>query len=190
MTRGGSATPASVCPPRVARFLQANGLCRSGAAGLPRIVQSSPGAVRAAFLAGLFESDGHVQHGAPTLWTKRRAMALDVHRLLLSIGIPSKISQGSGTPTPVMTATSGTAPTSGPGLWRVRVVGGEGLRRFAKLVGFVSETRPVCWSRPSSVPKSASRRPGSSPTWPPRSPVCPTPSCVGRWRRPTPSRTA
>ena len=35
---------------------------------------------------------------------------------------------------------AGAAPTSGPdGLYRVRIVGEEGVRRFAKLVGFVSE---------------------------------------------------
>ena len=35
---------------------------------------------------------------------------------------------------------AGAVPTSGPdGLYRVRIVGEEGVRRFAKLVGFVSE---------------------------------------------------
>ncbi|MGH9038103.1 MAG: LAGLIDADG family homing endonuclease, partial [Acidimicrobiia bacterium] len=134
--------------------LRDNGLWRVGAGSVPRPVRSSPAAVRAAFLAGLFESDGHVQHGCPTLWTRRRTLALDVHRLLLSIGIPSKVSQarppasvsltepaepgGRGVPEYDDTA-PGAVPTSGPGLWRVRVVSGEGVRRFAKLVGFVSE---------------------------------------------------
>ncbi|MDQ3945797.1 MAG: hypothetical protein M3357_11725, partial [Actinomycetota bacterium] len=143
--RGGAAPPATLCAPAVARFLRDNGLWRVGAASVPRPVRSSPAAVRAAFLAGLFESDGHVQHGCPTLWTRRRGLALDVHRLLLSIGIPSKVSQARP-PVSVQVAepaeddtAPGAAPTSGPGLWRVRVVGGEGVRRFAKLVGFVSE---------------------------------------------------
>ena len=161
--RGGAAPPATLCAPAVARFLRDNGLWRPGAASVPRPVRSSPAAVRAAFLAGLFESDGHVQHGCPTLWTRRRELALDVHRLLLSIGIPSKVSQarppvsvnhGGPGVSPERAAEAeddtapGAVPTSGPGargvpekqgLWRVRVVGGEGVRRFAKLVGFVSE---------------------------------------------------
>ena len=149
--RGGDAPPAAVCPPRVARFLQVNGLWRHGSQTIPRLVRSSPAAVRAAFLAGLFESDGHVQHGVPTLWARRRAIALEAHRLLLSIGIPSKVTQAVP-PTPAKPgkgivaqgvastdAEAGAAPTSGPGLYRVRIVGEEGVRRFAKLVGFVSE---------------------------------------------------
>jgi ribonucleotide reductase alpha subunit len=145
--RGGDAPPATVCPPRVARFLQVNGLWRNGSQTIPRLVRSSPAAVRAAFLAGLFESDGHVQHGIPTLWSKRRSLALEAHRLLLSIGIPSKVTQAVP-PTPQKgkrvpaadPADAGAAPTSGPdGLYRVRIIGEEGVRRFAKLVGFVSE---------------------------------------------------
>ena len=149
--RGGDAPPATVCPPRVARFLQVNGLWRHGSQTIPRVVRSSPAAVRAAFLAGLFESDGHVQHGIPTLWSKRRNLALEAHRLLLSIGIPSKITQAVPPAPPRGRGTgaaagsdpaelAGAAPTSGPdGLYRVRIVGEEGVRRFAKLVGFVSE---------------------------------------------------
>ena len=150
--RGGDAPPATVCPPRVARFLQVNGLWRNGSQTIPRLVRSSPAAVRAAFLAGLFESDGHVQHGIPTLWSKRRTLALEAHRLLLSIGIPSKVTQavppthkkgkGGMTSDPAVHTddTAGAAPTSGPdGLYRVRIIGEEGVRRFAKFVGFVSE---------------------------------------------------
>ena len=150
--RGGDAPPAAVCPPRVARFLQVNGLWRNGSQTIPRVVRSSPAAVRAAFLAGLFESDGHVQHGIPTLWSKRRTLALEAHRLLLSIGIPSKVTQavppthskgrGATAADPAIHKddSAGAAPTSGPdGLYRVRIIGEEGVRRFAKFVGFVSE---------------------------------------------------
>jgi len=150
--RGGDAPPATVCPPRMARFLQVNGLWRHGSQTIPRLVRSSPAAVRAAFLAGLFESDGHVQHGVPTLWAKRRNMAIEAHRLLLSIGIPSKVTQAvppapsrgagvAGSQSALRDDNSvGAVPTNGAGgLYRVRIVGGEGIRRFAKLVGFVSE---------------------------------------------------
>jgi adenosylcobalamin-dependent ribonucleoside-diphosphate reductase len=137
----------------MARFLQVNGLWRYGSQTIPRLVRSSPAVVRAAFLAGLFESDGHVQHGVPTLWAKRRNVAIEAHRLLLSIGIPSKVTQavppapskGTGAAAGSQPAirdenSAGAVPTSSPdGLYRVRIIGEEGIRRFAKLVGFVSE---------------------------------------------------
>src|SRR5205814_3467669 len=91
-------------------------------------------------------------HGIPTLWAKRRNVALEAHRLLLSIGIPSKVTQavpptpakgrgpGQGAAGDSDPGDAGPVPTSGPdGLYRVRIIGEEGVRRFAKLVGFVSE---------------------------------------------------
>jgi ribonucleoside-diphosphate reductase alpha chain len=118
---------------RVIKFLEANGLRRDVASRLrvPRVVQASPTAVRGAFLAGLFEAGGHVGNGNPQLSTVSAELARDVHRLLLSIGIPSTIERIDD-----RAAAFGSDPVS-----IVRVVGGEGLRRFTKLVGFVSERK-------------------------------------------------
>jgi ribonucleoside-diphosphate reductase alpha chain len=116
------------------RFLEANGLRKEPRAELlrvPTVVQSSPRSVRAAFLAGLFEADGHIGNGYPQLSTVSGALARDVHRLLLSIGIPSTISRITD-----RRAALGRLPVH-----VVRIVGGEGVRRFAKQVGFLSERK-------------------------------------------------
>jgi ribonucleoside-diphosphate reductase alpha chain len=118
---------------QVIRFLEANGLRKGRAADLriPELIKSSPPAVRAAFLSGVFEADGHVGNGYPTLSTISADFARDVHRLLLSIGIPSKIGVIDD-----RTNAHGRNPVH-----TVRVLGCEGVRRFAKLVGFVSERK-------------------------------------------------
>ncbi|MBA3430679.1 MAG: hypothetical protein H0U16_04250, partial [Actinobacteria bacterium] len=118
---------------QVIRFLEANGLRKATATALrvPPLVQHSPGTIRAAFLAGLFEADGHVGNGYPWLSTVSREFAVDVHRLLLSIGIPSIIGRIND-----RVAAYGTAP-----IHTLRIVGGEGVRRFTKLVGFVSDRK-------------------------------------------------
>ena len=121
------------CSTQVIRFLEANGLRKGGAAELrvPELVKSSPSAVRAAFLSGLFEADGHVGNGYPILSTISADFARDVHRLLLSVGIPSKLG---------LIDDRANAHGRNP-VHTVRVVGCEGVRRFAKLVGFVSERK-------------------------------------------------
>jgi ribonucleoside-diphosphate reductase alpha chain len=121
------------CSTQVIRFLEANGLRKAKASELrvPALVKSSPPGIRAAFLSGVFEADGHVGNGYPTLSTISAGFARDVHRLLLSIGIPSKIGVIED-----RVAAYGRNPVH-----TVRVVGCEGVRRFAKLVGFVSERK-------------------------------------------------
>jgi ribonucleotide reductase alpha subunit len=121
------------CSSQVIRFLEENGLRKARAHELrvPPRVQASPPSVRAAFLAGVFEADGHVSNGYPYLSTVSSAFAVDVHRLLLTLGIPSKLRS--------IRDRSG-AYGSDP-VHTVRVVGGEGVRRFAKLVGFISERK-------------------------------------------------
>ncbi len=118
---------------KVIRYLERNGLRKEKAAQLrvPGAIVSSPPVVRAAFLAGLFEADGHVANGYPHLSTVSAEFARDVHRLLLSIGIPSHTHRIDD-----RRAAYGKLPVH-----VVRVVSGEGVRRFAKLVGFVSERK-------------------------------------------------
>jgi ribonucleoside-diphosphate reductase alpha chain len=130
------------------RFLARNGLTKGKAAELrvPALIFSSPPAVRAAFLAGLFEADGHVGNGYAWLSTVSERLAADVHRLLLSIGIPSHI----GAITDRRSA-MGDRPVS-----TVRIVGQEGMHRFAKQVGFIS-------NRKDAKLVDACRRKGGSP---------------------------
>ncbi|MDP9023181.1 MAG: vitamin B12-dependent ribonucleotide reductase [Actinomycetota bacterium] len=118
---------------QVIRFLQTNGLGKGTASDLrvPSLIKSSPATVRAAFASGVFEADGHVGNGYPTLSTVSEAFARDMHRLLLSIGIPSKL----GSIRDRRTALGQDL------IHTVRVLGGPGVRRFAKLVGFLSERK-------------------------------------------------
>jgi len=121
------------CSSQAIRFLEINGLRKSKAAKLrvPELVKSSTPGIRAAFLSGVFEADGHVGNGYPTLSTISADFARDLHRLLLSIGIPSKIGVIDD-----RVAAYGRNP-----VYTIRIIGCEGVRRFAKLVGFVSERK-------------------------------------------------
>jgi ribonucleoside-diphosphate reductase alpha chain len=121
------------CSSQVIRFLEVNGLRKGKASKLriPERIKSSPATVRAAFLAGLFEADGHIGNGYPTVSTISAEFARDIHRLLLSIGIPSLLGVIND-----RSHSFGRLPVH-----TVRVVGGLGVRRFAKLVGFLSERK-------------------------------------------------
>jgi ribonucleoside-diphosphate reductase alpha chain len=131
--RADASTSVRFSSGEIIRFLEANGLRKPKTRELsvPSLVHASPGGVRAAFLAGLFEADGHVGNGYPQLSNVSATLARDVHRLLLSIGIPSTIGRIDD---------RATALGKNP-VFVVRVVGGEGVRRFAKAVGFVSERK-------------------------------------------------
>ncbi|MGH9224166.1 MAG: LAGLIDADG family homing endonuclease [Acidimicrobiales bacterium] len=131
--RADASLSARFCSTQLLRFLKLNGLGKgkAGDVRIPALVQSSPAPVRAAFLSGLFEADGHIGNGYPTLSTVSHGLALDVHRLLLTLGIPSVIGRIDD-----RVAAYGTRS-----MHTVRVVGGEGVRRFAKLIGFVSERK-------------------------------------------------
>jgi ribonucleoside-diphosphate reductase alpha chain len=146
--RPDASTSVRFCSSQVIRFLELNGLRKGKASHLriPQPIKSSPATVRAAFLAGLFEADGHIGNGYPTLSTVSAEFARDVHRLLLSIGIPSVLG--------VIDDRSGAFGRMP--MHTVRVVGGLGVRRFAKLVGFVSE-------RKSRLLDAAVERKGQSP---------------------------
>ncbi|MDQ3543622.1 MAG: hypothetical protein M3431_07160, partial [Actinomycetota bacterium] len=115
------------------RFLSTNGLTKAKAHALriPPIISSSPASVRAAFLAGLFEADGHLGNGYAWLSTVSEGLAVDVHRLLMSIGIPSHLGVINDRHDAL-----GDRPVS-----TVRIVGQEGMARFAKQVGFISDRK-------------------------------------------------
>ena len=117
----------------IIRFLEVNGLRKNGAAqaSIPVLIKSSPAPIRAAYLSGLFEADGHLDNGYPVLSSVSKTLALDVHRLLIGLGILSKVKRQD-----IRTNAKGDLP-----IYLVRVVGGEGVRRFAKLIGFISERK-------------------------------------------------
>ena len=118
---------------QIIRFLEVNGLRKAEAADvrIPSAVKASPPAVRAAFLRGLFEADGHVDNGYPVLSTISGTLASDVQRMLLGLGIPSHLKCQTN-----RAGAMGSAP-----VFLLRVVGGEGVRRFARSIGFLSERK-------------------------------------------------
>ncbi len=131
--RADSSASVRFASTQIIRFLEANGLRKAGARALrvPGFVAASPASVRAAFLAGVFEADGHVGNGYAWLSTVSAEFARDVHRLLASCGIPSYIGRIDD-----RRSVLGTLP-----MYTVRVVGGEGMWRFSKLVGFASDRK-------------------------------------------------
>ena len=96
---------------------------------VPDFLWKSKKTVVAAFLRGLFESDGSVTNsdtGKVSLAASREVLARDVHQLLLALGIPSTLRHQKET---------------GPGkkfsCWSVSIVAG-GLQKFADEIGFIS----------------------------------------------------
>ncbi len=77
----------------VKEYLQRNGLAkpRSREAFVPRLVRQSPPQVVGAYLRGLFEADGALSHGYPSLMTASPRLAEEVATLLIGLGCPVSI---------------------------------------------------------------------------------------------------
>lgn len=58
---------------------------------VPEIIWRSPREIISAYLAGLFEADGHITSSGVALSTKYHGFALEVQRLLTSLGMESSI---------------------------------------------------------------------------------------------------
>ncbi len=79
---------------RLIEFLVANGLAKGKAHLLqfPRVLFKARPEVRAAFIAGIIDSDGTYQaRGGWSISSVDRAFLVELQRLLLTLGIPSKI---------------------------------------------------------------------------------------------------
>ncbi|HKR02582.1 MAG TPA: DNA polymerase, partial [Pyrinomonadaceae bacterium] len=99
---------------------------------LPEFLWRSRPSVAAAYLRGLFESDGSVTDsdtGKASFSSSREQLARDVHQMLLALGIPATLREQEGT---------------GPGkkfrCWSVSIVA-SGLEQFYKQVGFISQRK-------------------------------------------------
>ncbi|MEP7289214.1 MAG: adenosylcobalamin-dependent ribonucleoside-diphosphate reductase [Chloroflexota bacterium] len=82
-------------------FFALNGLTklRSINAHVPRLIRQSPPEIVGAFLSGLFEADGSVSYGYPTLMSSSETLIHEVATLLIGLGCPATIRQqplGSG----------------------------------------------------------------------------------------------
>jgi ribonucleotide reductase alpha subunit len=71
-------------------FLLLNGLGKqtSRDVSVPRSIRQSPANIVGAYLRGLFEADGTVTHGYPTLGTSSMRLAREVSTLLIGLGCP------------------------------------------------------------------------------------------------------
>ena len=122
-----------LCSSQLIRFLRANDLAKGRASelGVPDAIKSSPADVRAAFVSGLFEADGGMSNGYPQLSTVAERFAIEVHRLLLSLGIPSKVRRADD-----RSGAFGAKP-----LFTVRIVSLAGIARYQQFVGFISSRK-------------------------------------------------
>ena len=74
-------------------FLVLNGLAKgkSRATTVPRLIRQSPPHVVGAYLRGLFEADGSLSHGYPSLMTTSPRLAEEVATLLVGLGCPVRL---------------------------------------------------------------------------------------------------
>ena len=74
----------------VKEFLLMNGLGKrtSRDVSVPRLIRQSPQNIVGAYLRGLFEADGTLTHGYPTLLTTSMQLAREVSTLLIGLGCP------------------------------------------------------------------------------------------------------
>lgn len=74
-------------------FLTLNGLAktRSTSAQVPRLIRQSTPQVVGAFLRGLFEADGALSHGYPSLLSSSETLIREVAALLIGLGCPVRI---------------------------------------------------------------------------------------------------
>ncbi|HEY9472894.1 MAG TPA: vitamin B12-dependent ribonucleotide reductase [Mycobacteriales bacterium] len=126
---------------RLARWWRAAGFDRTlpeevhrgeGEAKIPSaILESNDAVVYAAFLRGLFQTDGSVARGAPSVATSSRAFADEVRTLLLVLG--------------VATTTRTTAGDLDRPVYRIDVRDGSPAATFERIVGFgdTGDRRPT-----------------------------------------------
>jgi len=114
-------------------WLEANGLVKDKARSvkLPTGVRMAPRPVLGAFLRGLFEADGTLTHGMPTLATASAQLAEDVATMLAGLGIPTKRRVVGGR----------LDRYSRHAVHHLRVVSAKGLARFSERVGAMAGSR-------------------------------------------------
>ncbi|MBC7912362.1 MAG: hypothetical protein H7Y30_17780, partial [Pyrinomonadaceae bacterium] len=96
---------------------------------LPEFLWRSRPSVAAAYLQGLFESDGSVTDsdtGKVSFSSARAQLARDVHQMLLALGIPATLREQKGT-----------GPDKKFSCWSVSIVA-SGLAEFCEQIGFLS----------------------------------------------------
>ena len=123
---------------RLARWWQAAGFAKdlpgvdhSGKGWTPRVPaairETNDPAIYAAFMRGVFEADGTVLEGVPSISTASQLFADDLRTLLLALGLP--------------TTTRETVSGWGGPIWQVRVRNIKHAVTFADAIGFLSHRK-------------------------------------------------
>ncbi|MFN3492219.1 MAG: LAGLIDADG family homing endonuclease, partial [Anaerolineales bacterium] len=119
----------------VKEFLQMNGLekNRSKEVSVPRLIRQSPKNIVGAYLRGLFEADGSITHGYPTLGTSSSRLAREVSTLLIGLGCPVQM----------RTISAGLDRWGDSDTYYVRITSTVGLEAWRKEIGCDQRSRFV-----------------------------------------------
>ncbi|MFG1942561.1 adenosylcobalamin-dependent ribonucleoside-diphosphate reductase [Nonomuraea sp. NPDC048826] len=137
---------------RVARWWEAAGFAKdlpgvdhSGKGWTPRvpsaILETNDVAVYTAFLRGLFEADGTVTEGVPSVSTSAESFASEIRTLLLSLGL--------------ITTTRTTTSGSGGDVYQVRLRNVDHALMYDEVIGFLGErkARALAFAEPKRSAK-------------------------------------
>jgi len=119
----------------IKEFLLMNGLGKrtSRDVSVPRLIRQSPCNVVGAYLRGLFEADGSLTHGYPTLGTSSARLAREVSTLLIGLGCPVKM----------RTTSAGLDRWGDSDTYYVRITSTVGLQAWRENIGCDQRSRFV-----------------------------------------------
>jgi ribonucleoside-diphosphate reductase alpha chain len=119
----------------VKEFLLLNGLGKSTSrdVSVPRLIRQSPASIVGAYLRGLFEADGTLTHGYPTLVTTSARLAREVSTLLIGLGCPVS----------TRTVSAGLDRWGDTESYQVRITSSVGLQAWREKIGCDQRSRFV-----------------------------------------------
>ena len=119
----------------IKEFLLLNGLGKTSSreVNVPRLIRQSPANIVGAYLRGLFEADGSLSHGYPSLVTSSARLAREAATLLIGLGCPVNI----------RTSSSGLDRWGDSEIYQVRITSTVGLQAWRKRIGCDHRSRFV-----------------------------------------------
>ena len=119
----------------IKEFLLMNGLGKrtSRDVSVPRLIRQSPPNVVGAYMRGLFEADGTLTHGYPTLMTTSAQLAREVATLLIGLGCPVGI----------RTLSAGLDHWGDAATYQVKIASTVGLQAWRENIGCDQRSRFV-----------------------------------------------
>ncbi len=119
----------------VKTFLAVNGFDKKSSAevSVPRLIRQSPPEVVGAYLRGLFEADGTLTHGYPTLTTTSARLVEEAATLLIGLGCPVQI----------RAVSHGVGHWGEARMYHVRIVSTVGLEAWRARIGCDPRSRFV-----------------------------------------------